>query len=61
MSEMIVRMLERLAEMFPKQNYQDKLESYLLSKGISSPADVDYWINQYEQEQAKERGSLWAR
>ena len=42
--------LERLAEMFPKQNYQTRLEAYITSKNPQNAADVDYWSRQYHCE-----------
>ena len=42
--------LERLAEMFPKQNYQTRLEAYINSKNPQNAADVDYWSRQYHSE-----------
>ena len=44
---MIARLLERLAEMFPKQDYQTRLDRYLQSKSIQSEGEVNYWIDQY--------------
>ena len=44
---MIARLLERLAEMFPKQDYQSRLDRYLTSKNIQSEGEVNYWIDQY--------------
>jgi len=42
--------MERLAEMFPKQQYQSRLEQYINSKYPTNAADVDYWQRQYETE-----------
>jgi hypothetical protein len=47
---MIARLLERLAEMFPKQDYQSRLERYLQSKNLQNEAEVNYWINRYNQQ-----------
>jgi hypothetical protein len=49
MSQLMTQLLERLAEMFPKQNYQSRLEQYLNSKSITSAADVEYWSRQYDK------------
>jgi hypothetical protein len=40
--------LERLAEMFPKQNYQSRLDAYVTSKNPQNAAEVDMWIREYE-------------
>ena len=44
------RILERLAEMFPKQVYQTRLEQYINSKNPTNAAEVDYWQRQYDNE-----------
>jgi hypothetical protein len=55
MSQLMTKLLERLTEMFPKQDYQTRLEHYLNTKSIQSSADVDYWTRQYE------KNSEWGR
>jgi hypothetical protein len=49
MSQMFIQFVERLAEMFPKQNYQTRLEQYLSTKCIQSTADVEFWQRQYDK------------
>jgi hypothetical protein len=46
---MIAKLLERLAEMFPKQDYQSRLERYLNSKSINNEGDLEYWTQQYHR------------
>jgi hypothetical protein len=46
----MLSILERLADMFPKQQYQSRLEQYINSKHPTNAADVDYWQRQYETE-----------
>jgi hypothetical protein len=55
MSQFMIQLLERLAEMFPRQNYQSRLDQYLTSKHVQNVADVEYWTRQYEQ------NSEWSR
>ena len=50
MSQMFVKFVERLAEMFPKQHYQSRLEQYIASKNPTNAGDVDYWERQYHSE-----------
>jgi len=50
MSQMFIQFIERLAEMFPKQNYQSRLEQYLSTKCITSASDVEYWQRQYDKQ-----------
>jgi len=54
LSNRMLALLERLAEMFPQQ--QSRLEQYINSKNPSNAADVDYWQRQYESE-----GQYWGR
>lgn len=49
---MMQNILERLAEMFPKQTYQAKLDQYIASRNPQNAADVDVIIKQYEQKQS---------
>ena len=55
MSQFMMQLLERLAEMFPRQDYQSRLDQYLTSKHVQNVADVEYWTRQYEQ------NSEWSR
>lgn len=50
LSEQMLRILERLAEMFPKQHYQSRLEQFIISKRPTNAAEVDYWAREYESE-----------
>jgi len=47
-SDRMLALLERLAEMFPQQ--QSRLEMYINSKNPTNAAEVDYWQRQYETE-----------
>jgi hypothetical protein len=49
-SAKMLALLERLAEMFPKQHYQSRLEQYIASKNPTNAAEIDYWQRQYETE-----------
>jgi len=51
----MIKLLERLSEMFPKQDYQSRLEEYIKSKNPTSPGDVEYWQREYDQ---KMKGQL---
>ena len=56
LSNKMLALLERLAEVFPKQQYQSRLEYYINSKNPTNAAEVDYWQRQYETE-----GKYWGR
>ena len=47
-SNKMLALLERLAEMFPKQGYQSRLEQYINSKRPTNAAEVEYWQRQYD-------------
>lgn len=48
MSQLMTKLLERLAEMFPGQDYQTRLDHYIASKYPQTTADVEYWQRQYD-------------
>ena len=47
----MLAMLERLSEMFPQDNYQTRLDSYLSTKGITDAAQLETYIQQYNYSQ----------
>ena len=49
-STKMLAILEKLAEMFPTQKYQSRLEQYINSKNPTNAAEVDYWQRQYDTE-----------
>jgi hypothetical protein len=49
----IATLLERLAEMFPKQDYHTRLDRYISSKQPKSAADVEHLQRQFETHQAR--------
>ena len=53
MSQLMKKLLERLAEMFPKQDYQSRLEQYIASKYPQSVADVEHWARHYDTHNTK--------
>ena len=58
---LLERVLERLAEMFPKQAYQSRLEQYINSKNPTNAADVEYWQRQYDTESQYWSRGLWSK
>lgn len=48
LSEQMLRLLERLAEMFPKQHYQSELDRFISSKHPQNAADVEHYTKEYE-------------
>ena len=47
-SSKMLSLLERLAEMFPKQHYQTRLEQYIISKRPTNAAEVEHWQREYD-------------
>jgi hypothetical protein len=44
-------LLERLSEMFPKQDYQSRLERYIRSQNPQTAAEVEHYSNMFERAQ----------
>lgn len=53
MSELMTKLLARLAEMFPKQDYQTRLEQYITSHAPTCAADVEHYERQYHYHQQR--------
>lgn len=45
----IINLLERLAEMFPKQDYQNRLEQFIKARNPASSSEVEYLQKQFEE------------
>jgi len=54
-STIMLNILERLAEMFPKDGYQSRLEAYLSTKSITDAATLDSYIKEFEYKSHKDR------
>jgi hypothetical protein len=52
-SEQMIRILERLSEMFPGSNYQSRLDAYLSTKGITDAAQLENYIRQFNSQKEK--------
>ena len=52
-SEQMIRILERLAEMFPGSSYQSRLDAYLNTKGITDAAQLENYIRQFNSQKEK--------
>ena len=50
MTATIAKLVERLAEMFPQQNYQSKLDAYLSSKNVKDIGEVEHWIKEFDRQ-----------
>jgi hypothetical protein len=50
MSELMTKLLERLAEMFPDSGYQSRLDAYIASRRPSDVFDVERFQREFSQE-----------
>ena len=55
MTAKITKLLEHLIDMFPNQDYQSRLEKYILTKGCANAADVEYWMREYDRKRQHEK------
>jgi hypothetical protein len=46
-SEFMLGLMERLAEMFPNSSYQTRLDAYLSTKGITDAGQLENYIKQF--------------
>jgi ArsR family metal-binding transcriptional regulator len=53
-SRKMLAILERLAEMFPNSSYQNRLDQYLSTKGITDAAQLEGYIQQFNYNSHKE-------
>ena len=56
LSEKMLALLERLAEMFPKHDYQARLDRYISARNPQHPGEVEQLTRQFENYQ--QRGYL---
>ena len=48
LSTRMFSILERLAEMFPKQHYQSELDRYISNRYPQNAADVEHFTKEFE-------------
>ena len=53
-TQFMLNLLERLAEMFPQDGYQQRLETYLGRHSITDAATLDNLIKEFEYKSHKE-------
>ena len=49
-SEQMIRLMERLSEMFPGSSYQNSLDAYLSTKGITDAAQLENYIRHFNSQ-----------
>jgi len=53
MSDTIYKIVQRLAEMFPRQDYQSRLEQYIASRRPQSVTDVELLEREFSYNHAR--------
>lgn len=49
-SNYMLGLLERLAEMFPDSSYQSRLDAYLSTKGITDAAQLEHYMQKFNSQ-----------
>ena len=49
-SNYMLGLMERLAEMFPGSSYQSRLDNYLSTKGITDAAQLEHYIQKFNSQ-----------
>jgi hypothetical protein len=49
----LTNLIERLAELFPRQDYQSRLEQYILSRQPKTASEVEHLQKTYETQEFK--------
>jgi hypothetical protein len=52
-TDMLEKILQRLAAMFPRQDYQSRLEQYIVSHNPKTTVDVEYYERRFNQQQSR--------
>lgn len=47
------KLLNRLAEILPKHDYQNRLDRYIAARQPTSTSEVEYWQRQFESQEPK--------
>jgi hypothetical protein len=50
LSDFMLGIIERLAEMFPGSSYQSRLDAYLNTKGITDAAQLENYIRHFNSQ-----------
>jgi hypothetical protein len=49
-SNFMLGIMERLAEMFPDSSYQSRLDDYLSTKGITDAAQLEHYLQKFNSQ-----------
>ena len=52
----LINLLERLAEMFPRQDYQSRLDRYIASRNPKTAADVEHHMRTFKNNEFRGLG-----
>jgi hypothetical protein len=53
-SNFMLELIERLAEMFPGSDYQSRMERYIANRQPQNAADIEHLQRQYQYEQQRQ-------
>ena len=56
LSNFMLNIMERLAEMFPDSSYQSRLDAYLSTKGITDAAQLEHYMQKFN---SQKESYLW--
>ena len=56
LSNFMLGIMERLAEMFPGSSYQSRLDAYLNTKGITDAAQLEHYMQKFN---SQKESYLW--
>jgi len=51
---MLANLLHRLAEIFPGNSYQSRMENYIANRNPQNAADIEHLQRQYQYEQQRQ-------
>lgn len=55
---LLTYLIETIKKSFTPTTYGEELENFVASHNPTSPADVEYWINQYDRRQQHARSGM---
>jgi hypothetical protein len=54
LSDFMLELMERLAEMFPGSDYQSRMERYIANRQPQNAADIEHLQRQYQYDQQRQ-------
>lgn len=57
---LLAYLIEKIKKSFKPTTYGEELENFVASHNPVTPADVEYWIEQYDRRQQRARGGMFS-